>query len=339
MPSTIKIRVVQARDLPVMDRKSQRADSFVTIKFGDQIQKQRTQIAKKTVNPVWNESFRLELYDDDMLAEEPLEFKVWDKDFYSPDDAIGVVLIDLSPLLAAHEDAPKVIEGWFPLFDTLEGIRGSLYLSVKVESTGNVNVDPYDSNVPVFHTSSLAGHDITHVLGFVEELVVERDPEYHWRDTFRASRISNEARLLVFMEVSKESQLNISKKASELGGNCVLGYRHQLDLEGESGVISRAYGTACIVAKHSNGANLSGQRHHDPAGTWAHVSSGRLAGHITPRGGYAHRRGASAQPPCALRRRCGRGGEIEHEIEPLGGVPQPLAAHIEPRREHHRGSG
>jgi hypothetical protein len=100
-----------------------------------------------------------------------------------------------------------VIEGWFPLFDTLEGIRGSLYLSVKVEFTGNVNVDPYDSNVPVFHASSLAGYDITHVLGFVEELVVERDPEYHWRDTFRASRISNEARLLVFMEVSKESQV------------------------------------------------------------------------------------------------------------------------------------
>lgn len=43
---------------------------------------------------------------------------------------------------------------------------------------------------------------IEKIIGFVEELIVENDPEYHWFDNFRASRISNEERQLLLYKLS-----------------------------------------------------------------------------------------------------------------------------------------
>lgn len=40
------------------------------------------------------------------------------------------------------------------------------------------------------------------VQGFVEELIVESDPEYHWVDNFRASRISNVERQMLLYNLS-----------------------------------------------------------------------------------------------------------------------------------------
>lgn len=43
--------------------------------------------------------------------------------------------------------------------------------------------------------------------GFVEELVVNDDPEYQWIDKIRTPRASNEARQVVFLKLS--GQVNI----------------------------------------------------------------------------------------------------------------------------------
>ena len=134
MPSTIKIRVIQAKDLPIMDRKSQLADTFVTIHFGD-TKKLKTKTIPKSLSPVWQEDFRIEVHDDNRLQDDPviftytilmwhhfqqpISFRVWDKDLYSSDDSIGVVYIDLNCLLL--NNAPDRVAGWFPIFDTLEG--------------------------------------------------------------------------------------------------------------------------------------------------------------------------------------------------------------------------
>ncbi len=40
------------------------------------------------------------------------------------------------------------------------------------------------------------------VLGFEDELVVEDDPEYHWTDSFRASRTSNSEREYLLYELA-----------------------------------------------------------------------------------------------------------------------------------------
>jgi hypothetical protein len=45
-------------------------------------------------------------------------------------------------------------------------------------------------------------YNIDAVLGFAEELIVEDDPEYHWTDQFRASRISNAERSYLLYRLS-----------------------------------------------------------------------------------------------------------------------------------------
>ena len=83
-----------------MDRKSKLTDAFVTVKLGDG-RKVETRIQRRSLHPVWNEDFRMEVADDAALQDEVLLFTVWDKDTYTSDDSIGSVLIDLNPLLTA----------------------------------------------------------------------------------------------------------------------------------------------------------------------------------------------------------------------------------------------
>jgi hypothetical protein len=66
-----------------------------------------------------------------------------DKDVYTADDAIGKVYVSLGPLLMRAADATErgdlAIAGWFPLYDTLRGVRGELYLVIKVKFIGDQN--------------------------------------------------------------------------------------------------------------------------------------------------------------------------------------------------------
>ena len=117
----------------------------------------KTKVCRRSLNPTWDEEFRFDVTADSMLQDEPLIFRVCNWDAMSTDESIGLVYIDLNPLLsmqaargeeddaaAAHRgdgvalrlDAWKgglstgVIDGWFPLYDTLGGVRGELGLSI-----------------------------------------------------------------------------------------------------------------------------------------------------------------------------------------------------------------
>lgn len=126
------------------------------------------------------------------------------------------------------------------------------------------------------------------VHGFVEELVVNEDPEYQWIDRIRTPRASNEARqrlislmsgeersgcslsvLLIFINMCitpylGELQRKIGLKVLEMGGNAVVGYLQCFDLEGESGLVVRAIGTACTLEKLSSGSAPSTTTHMHP---------------------------------------------------------------------------
>jgi Ca2+-dependent lipid-binding protein len=119
-----------------MDRSSELADAYVEIRFGD-LDPQRSGIARKTLNPVWNHDFRLEISDDSMLQNEPLEIRVLDYDAITANDAVGSVLIDLDPLL--QMDRVGQILGWFPLYDTLRGIRGEIHVQIRLQFFGDIN--------------------------------------------------------------------------------------------------------------------------------------------------------------------------------------------------------
>ena len=232
----------------------------------------RTKICRRTINPMWDEEFRFEVADDTLLQDEPLIFKVCDSEAMREDESIGLVYIDLNPLLTqtAREDdmvgnmsrsyssnltggrgGGGVIDGWFPLYDTLGGVRGELGLSIKLTFIGDVN--PFrdsSAGVQLFPFSTLdpaSGYTISHVFGFVEELVVAEDPEYEWKTNFRQARSQHETRQTLLYLLDASVRRRMCKKVLELGGNAVLGYVQNFDVEGDSGIVARTYGTCVLL--------------------------------------------------------------------------------------------
>ncbi|XP_014900241.1 C2 domain-containing protein 5 isoform X10 [Poecilia latipinna] len=263
MPGKLKAKIVAGRHLPVMDRASDLTDAFVEVKFGNTTFK--TDVFPKSLNPQWNsEWFKFEVDDED-LQDEPLQITVLDHDTYSANDAIGKVYIDIDPLLCA--EAASVISGWFPIYDTIHGIRGEINVLVKVELFNDLNRFRQSScGVKFLCTTSIPrGYRAAMVHGFVEELVVNEDPEYQWIDRIRTPRASNEARQRLISLMSGELQRKIGLKVLEMGGNAVVGYLQCFDLEGESGLVVRAIGTACTLEKHSSGSLVNTHTHPNTA--------------------------------------------------------------------------
>ncbi|XP_063335822.1 C2 domain-containing protein 5 isoform X15 [Pelmatolapia mariae] len=262
MPGKLKAKIVAGRHLPVMDRASDLTDAFVEVKFGNTTFK--TDVCPKSLNPQWNsEWFKFEVDDED-LQDEPLQITVLDHDTYSANDAIGKVYIDIDPLL--YSEAASVISGWFPIYDTIHGIRGEINVIVKVELFNDLNRFRQSScGVKFFCTTCIPQcYRATLVHGFVEELVVNEDPEYQWIDRIRTPRASNEARQRLISLMSGELQRKIGLKVLEMGGNAVVGYLQCFDLEGESGLVVRAIGTACTLDKLSSGSAPNTNTHMHP---------------------------------------------------------------------------
>ncbi|XP_075875480.1 C2 domain-containing protein 5 isoform X18 [Nelusetta ayraudi] len=262
MPGKLKAKIVAGRHLPVMDRASDLTDAFVEVKFGNTTFK--TDVCPKSLNPQWNsEWFKFEVDDED-LQDEPLQVTVLDHDTYSANDAIGKVYIDIDPLLCS--EAASVISGWFPIYDTIHGIRGEINVLVKVELFNDLNRFRQSScGVKFFCTTSIPQcYRAVMVHGFVEELVVNEDPEYQWIDRIRTPRASNEARQRLISLMSGELQRKIGLKVLEMGGNTVVGYLQCFDLEGESGLVVRAIGTACTLEKLSSGSVPNTTTHTHP---------------------------------------------------------------------------
>eukprot|EP00948_MAST-09A_sp_MAST-9A-sp1_P003425 g3425.t1 len=287
MPATVKIRVHAGRELPVLDKSSKSINAYVSVSCAGS--ESSTPVVKRSSNPVWKTDFRFEVDKDAKLLASPVEFQVWDVD-YVADRSIGIVYLDISPLLtraSASLHTRKMlqgssqrqqdqhltnsqdknnsrggiysvldpsnqlfIDGWFPIYDTLQGTRGSLHVSVKVQFFGDLN--PFkdsSASVQFFTSCSLAPEVYTmrRILGFVEELVVENDPEFEWADKFRATRLSNDSRQLLLHRLSFEIRRQIGNRVRSVGGNAVLGFQEHFDVEGDSGIVARGYGTACIL--------------------------------------------------------------------------------------------
>jgi len=266
MPGKVKVRLLAGRNLPVMDRGSDTTDAFAEVKLGDTTYK--TDVYRKSLNPAWNSDwFRFEA-DDLELQDEPLQIRIMDYDTYSANDAIGKVYVDLNPLLlpqvgkrpssvgenvaiSISATGGTVMSGWLPIFDTMHGIRGEVNVIIKVELFSDLNKFRQSScGVQFFCAPEVPEGYKAHFLpGFVEELVVNDDPEYKWIDKIRTPRASNEARQLLFIKLSGEVRRKIGLKALELGGNAVIGYRQCFDLEGESGIVVRGIGTAATLTR------------------------------------------------------------------------------------------
>ena len=251
MPAIIKVKVIDARDLPVMDRASDLTDAFVELRLGNTLYK--TDVCRKSLNPHWDsEWFKFEVDDED-LQEEILQVKVLDYDVYSAHDAIGKVNINLD--IFAHKTGSNEMGGMFPIYDTIHGIRGHVRLKIKVQFFMDTNKYRQTScGVQLFSSSCVPhGYVAVQVQGLVEELLVNDDPEYQWIDKIRTPRASNEARQRLFSKLSGEVKRKIGMKVMELGGNAVIGYQQLFDLEGETGIIVRAIGTSVTLIRENDG--------------------------------------------------------------------------------------
>lgn len=243
--------------MPAVDRTSKLADAYVGITFASF--EAKSSVSKKTLNPKWDEEFRFDVADDSVLQSQPIEFKLMDHDVYTTDATVGIVYVDLNCLLMRDG---HVIQGWFPVYDTLLGVRCELSLVIRLQYFGDVN--PFresSAGVQFFGLSTLdpSLYRIESLLGFVEELVVHADPEYSWSDSFRTSRRSNEHRQLLLYKLSSQVATLVGKKALELGGNAVMAYKQFFDVEGDSGLVARACGTACSIVPVGKNEGTSGE--------------------------------------------------------------------------------
>ncbi|NXD62755.1 C2CD5 protein, partial [Eolophus roseicapillus] len=217
MPGKLKVKIVAGRHLPVMDRASDLTDAFVEVKFGNTTFK--TDVYPKSLNPQWNsEWFKFE----------------------------GI--INMTSFILVSDTASNF--SWV----LLTGIRGEINVVVKVDLFNDLNRFRQSScGVKFFCTTSIPKcYRAVIIHGFVEELVVNEDPEYQWIDRIRTPRASNEARQRLISLMSGELQRKIGLKVLEMRGNAVVGYLQCFDLEGESGLVVRAIGTACTLDKLSN---------------------------------------------------------------------------------------
>lgn len=187
------------RNLPVMDRQNATTDAFVEVKLGQITYK--TDVKRKSLNPVFNSQwFRFEI-DDQEIQDEMLQIRVMDYDTYSANDAIGKVVLSLNPLLLQNNT--KGFSGNVPIYDTMNGIRGEINFMVKVELFSDNNKFRQSScGVQFFHTTAIPFGYNAVIRGFVEEIIVDDDPEHDWIDKIRRASASNEARQLTFMKLT-----------------------------------------------------------------------------------------------------------------------------------------
>lgn len=229
-----------------MDRSNDTTDAFVEVKLGNVTFK--TDVKRKTLNPTFNSPwFRFEI-DDLEIQDEPLTIRVMDYDTYSANDAIGKVSLSLSPLLL-QKDISRGMFGWIPIYDTMNGVRGEINFIVKVELFSDSNKFRQSScGVQFFHSNSIPHGYHAIIRGFVEELVLDDDPEHDWIDKIRRAASSNEARQIAFMKLAGQIQRKIGLKAINMGGNAVIAFRQHFDLEKDT-IVARGIGTCVTLVK------------------------------------------------------------------------------------------
>ncbi|VDP16912.1 unnamed protein product [Soboliphyme baturini] len=102
----LTVSVIQAEDLPGMDM-SGTSDPYVKVYLlPDKKKKFETKVHRKTLNPVFNESFMFKVPFTEITTK-TLGFSIYDFDRFSKHDQIGIVLIPLNTV-----DLGQVIEEW-----------------------------------------------------------------------------------------------------------------------------------------------------------------------------------------------------------------------------------
>lgn len=244
LPVRLEIQVLAAKCLPVMNKSINSTDAFVEIHFLDNIEK--TDVIT-SLNPEWNSDTFVFDTDEKELAEEWIQFRVMDHDTYSANDAIGRVCVDgnvfVERMRMTHIDSLSE-QISLKIYDTIYGIRGELTVSLKFILLMRAD---YNNYVHIFSSSVLpANHRVVEIIGLVDNMKCEKDPDYEWLDRIRTPRATNEARQAAIRATLRDSIIGLAQKASKSGANLILGFKEYVDMEGSYSdlLTCRVIGTA-----------------------------------------------------------------------------------------------
>lgn len=117
-----EVTIISAEDLKPMDFNG-KSDPYCIVEMGNQTQK--TLSKPKTLNPVWNETFKFNV----KSLKEKIKITVFDSDLVGDDDVEGVVVIPLEELKSQEK-----VERFFALQseDTPENNQGRLRLGLRL---------------------------------------------------------------------------------------------------------------------------------------------------------------------------------------------------------------
>ncbi|CAB3400496.1 unnamed protein product [Caenorhabditis bovis] len=247
LPVRLQINVINAKYLPVMNRGINSTDAFVEIRYLETVEK--TEVVT-SLDPVWNSEPYVFDTDEKEIAEECIQFRVMDHDTYSANDAIGRVIIDgnifIQRMRATRvENLEETVT--LKIYDTIYGIRGDLTVKIQIQLLMETN---YSNYVQIFTGANIPGHlRIAEIIGLVDNIRCEKDPDYEWLDRIRTPRATNEARQNAIRATLREAAISLAFKASKLGANIILGYIEYVDMEGSSSdlLTCRVLGTAVKV--------------------------------------------------------------------------------------------
>jgi hypothetical protein len=131
MPSEVKVHVIGARNLPSLGSRSGTANTFVSLRFGTYVE--GSSIVSRSSECDFDWRTRIKVDDDALLSSTALVVSLADKSLMNTDDEIGNVVLSLEPLLGQPSGSRVAIAGWFPLHDTLRGLRGEVNVEVRLE--------------------------------------------------------------------------------------------------------------------------------------------------------------------------------------------------------------
>ena len=147
------IKVIEARNLPIMDSGSSTCDAYCLLNFSDRT-KTRTRTIENTLTPVWNQEFHYEiksLQDDELILE------VWDYDKHTKDDKVGTVTIRL----LGHQFG-TVVDEWYPIISASPSryCRGEIHLLTHIAKGGQTSYQsepfvPLELQVKVKHDDTM----------------------------------------------------------------------------------------------------------------------------------------------------------------------------------------
>lgn len=124
-PVLLHIHMVEAH-VRVADMVTSSSDPYCKMKMVQGSGKAKTQTIKRTLHPVWNETFTLEVSKSDEL-----EVKVYDKDFGpQKDDLLGTTVIQMKTLLDVDH---KGFSGWRSLMNEKKETQGMVYLTLYLD--------------------------------------------------------------------------------------------------------------------------------------------------------------------------------------------------------------